>query len=298
MLATLWERSPTMSAGVLRLDLSLETPENVVLTHELAGPGRRCVAYLIDYALRWFCFLVALIPALFFAVAMPGVTAGTLFLLVFLLEWGYSIGFEYVWVGRTPGKWICGLRVIHENGQPLSWWGAGLRNLVRVADTVPMLFLYPDGGLLMAILPIYGPGLICMTLTSRLQRLGDLAARTVVIHERRTALPRNPVIYDHIPRLPVEHRPRTPPRSETLALIDEFLSRRSVLTYERGHDLAAGLAVALATQWNYAGDWDQVRNYPMAFLGRVYKTYAIPEENEPVAQAVHRVRRAPAEVVR
>jgi len=283
-----------MSAGLLSLDLSLETPENVVLTHELAGPGWRSVAYLIDFVLRMLTFLAAAIAAAMFSVFLPGLAIGTLLLLLFLLEWGYGIGFEYFWQGRTPGKWACGLRVIHENGQPLSWWGAALRNLLRIADMLPLAMMYGEDAGFMVLLPIYGPGLICMTLTPRLQRLGDLAARTVVVHDRRTTLPRNPVIYDHISRLPVEHRPRTPPRSETLALIDEFLSRRSVLTYERGHDLASGLAVALATQWNDQGDWDQVRNYPMAFLGRVYKTYAIPEETETVPQ-VRSARRATVE---
>lgn len=266
-----------MSAGLLSLELLLETPENVVLSHELAGPGWRSVAYAIDYLFRLIILFAAFIVTVVFVFALPGMAIGTFLLLIFLLEWGYTIGFEFFWLGRTPGKWICGLRVIHENGQPLSWWGAALRNLLRVGDMLPLALMYADAGF-MAVLPLYGPGLISMLLTAKLQRLGDLAARTVVIHERRSRLPRGPVIYDHIPRLPVEHRPRIPPRSETLALIDEFLSRRSVLTYQRGHDLAASLAIALATRWNYTGDWDQVRNYPMAFLGRVYKTFAIPED--------------------
>jgi uncharacterized RDD family membrane protein YckC len=267
-----------MSAGVLSLELPLETPENVVLSHELAGPGWRCVAYVIDFALRLLILVAGLIAALLFSAALPGMAIGTYLVLVFLIEWGYTIGFEFFAGGRTPGKWICGLRVIHENGQPLSWWGATLRNLLRVADMLPLAMIYGSDAGFFAVLPLYGPGLIAMLLTAKLQRLGDLAARTVVVHERRTRLPHSPVIYDHIPRLPVEHRPRNPPRSETLALIDEFLSRRNVLTYQRGHDLAAGLAIALATRWNYTGDWEQVRKYPMAFLGRVYKTYAIPED--------------------
>jgi uncharacterized RDD family membrane protein YckC len=272
-----------MSAGLLSLDLPLETPENVVLSHELAGPAWRSVAYALDFLFRGIILFVGFIVMVIFALTLPGMAIGSLLILVFLLEWGYGIGFEYFWLGRTPGKWLCGLRVIHENGQPLSWWGATLRNLLRVADMLPLALMYGEDAGAFALLPIYGPGLIAMLLTARLQRLGDLAARTVVVHERRAMLPRSPVIYDHIPRLPVEHRPRVPPRSETLALIDEFLSRRSVLTYQRGHDLAAGLAIALATQWNYQGDWEQVRTYPMAFLGRVYKTYAIPEDSEAAA---------------
>jgi uncharacterized RDD family membrane protein YckC len=269
-----------MSVGSLSLDLSIETPENVVLTHELAGPGWRCVAFLVDFVICCVVIVAAFMVTLIFAMALPGLAVGSFLLLLFLVQWGYGIGFEYAWQGRTPGKWMCGLRVIHENGQPLSWWGAALRNLLRVADALPLALMYGDSAGPLVLVPVYGPALGSMALTSKLQRLGDLAARTVVVHERRTTLPRDPAIYEHITRLPAEHRPRVPPRSETLALIDEFLNRRPVLTYQRGHDLASELAVALATSWNYPGDWEQVRKYPMAFLARVYVTFAIPESDD------------------
>lgn len=258
----------------LSLDLRIETPENVVLTHQLAGPGWRCAAYLIDFAARWFVMLAATIFLGMFSLALPGLAAGTLLLLLFVLEWGYYIAFEFGWQGRTPGKYICGLRVIHENGRPLSWWGAALRNLLRAADTLPLLVVFGEQLGPFALLPVYGPALISMSFSPKLQRLGDLAAGTVVVHERRTALPRDPVIYDHIQPLPRESINSFVPRSSTLALIDQFLGRRSVLTYERGHALAADLARTLADRLAYAGDRQAVRAYPMAFLARVYVTFA------------------------
>jgi len=260
----------------LSLDLAIETPENVVLTHQLAGPAWRCAAYLVDFALRWIAMIVALVVLLVLAAAtsLMGLALGSLLLLMFLLEWGYFIGFEYFLQGRTPGKYVCGLRTIHENGQPLSWWGATLRNLLRAADTLPLLLIYGDqlGGI--ALLPVYGPALVCMVLSPKLQRLGDLAARTVVVHERRTFLPRDPVIYEKIQPLLAGDINSFVPRSDTLALIDQYLGRRSVLTYRRGHDLALDLAVALAERLDYQGDLDAVKNYPMAFLARVYVTFA------------------------
>jgi hypothetical protein len=111
--------------------------------------------------------------------------------------------------------------------------------------------------------------------------LGDLAARTVVVHERRSALPRDPVIYDHIQPLAGEEINSFVPRSQTLALIDQYLGRRSALTYRRGHDLAADLARVLADRLNYRGDLEAVKNYPMAFLARVYVTFAADREVEP-----------------
>ncbi len=266
---------------VLSLNLLIETPENVVLTHQLAGPAYRLAAYLIDLVLRLVTFLgVSIFVLVIGGPALPGLAIGTVLLLAFVMEWGYSIGFEFFWQGRTPGKYICGLRAMHENGQPLSWWGATLRNLVRVGDMVPTMLLYgEDAGLFLA-LPIYGPALLTMLMSPKLQRLGDLAARTVVVHSQHARLPRDPVIYDKIPPLDPAEINAVVPRSETLALIDQFLGRRSVLTYERGHELAGNLARVLAERLDYQGDPDAVRKYPMSFLARVYVTFTKNHEPE------------------
>ena len=77
--------------------------------------------------------------------------------------------FEAVWQGQTPGKRIIGLRVIHASGRPVSTGEAILRNIVRIADQLP---------------GIYAIGIVSVFLTARSQRLGDLAAGTVVVHER------------------------------------------------------------------------------------------------------------------
>ncbi len=270
-----------MAAASLSLDLPIETPENVVLTHTLAGPAWRGVAYLLDWAVRFLVFLVVTIFTCTIGVAtLPGFAVGTLLLVLFLLEWGYFIGFEYAFQGRTPGKMLCGLRAIHENGQPLSWWGATLRNLLRAADTLPLMVIYGDQLGALILIPLYGPALICMTLTPRLQRLGDLAARTVVVHERRPTLPRDPVIYKHIERLPADQINSFTPRVSTLAVIDEFLGRRKVLTHERGHQLARELAIQLADRLDYRGDRSQVDEFPMAFLAKVYVTFAAARDEE------------------
>lgn len=267
----------------LSLNLSMETPENVVLSRELAGPAYRCAAYLIDLGIR-LGMLAAAGSLLNMALSgLPGVAMGTLLLVLFFLEWGYAIAFEYFWQGRTPGKHVCGLRVMHADGEPLSWWGAMLRNLVRVGDMLPFLVIYGENYGLLVLLPVYGPGLIAMLLTPRMQRLGDLLAGTVVVHERRTSLPTDPEIYAKIPPLDRGTINAWRPRSETLAVIDQFHARRSVLTYQRGHELASGLATALAEQLEFRGDPDLVRRYPMAFLARVYVTFALAREADEAA---------------
>lgn len=259
----------------------VETPENVPLSRELAGPAYRGLAYLIDLALRLMILVAAMFVLIFAAVVLPGVAIGTMLLAIFLLEWGYTIGFESLCHGRTPGKMLCGLRVVHETGQPLSWWGAVLRNLVRVGDMIPFLLIYGEGAGGLLLLPVYGPGFIAMIVSGRMQRLGDLAARTVVVHDRAATLPRAPVIYDRVQPLPLSDVNGFVPRSGTLALIDEFLARRSVLTYDRGHLLAGELARTLAAALDYKADRQLVHRYPMAFLARVYVTYAAERSSDP-----------------
>lgn len=260
----------------LSLDHAIETPENVVLTYTLAGPSARCLAYLVDLLIRAALLMVVMfVLSILFAESM-GLLIGSLMLTMFFLEWGYTISTEYAFGGRTPGKHLCGLRVIHENGQPLTWWGATLRNLLRVGDSLPFLLLYDHSLAILSIFPVYGPGMVAMLLSPRLQRLGDLAARTIVIREHVPSLPRDPVIYDHIQPLPSNEINSLRPHSSTLTLIDQFLSRRSVLTYQRGHELAGGLATSLAERLDYQGDRAAVAAYPMAFLARVYVTFTTP----------------------
>ncbi len=277
----------------LGLDLRIETPENVVLTYRLAGPGLRAPAYLIDFTLRAMIILFACFVTCSLALVLPGLALGSLLLLMFVIEWGYTIGFEYAWQGRTPGKWLLGLRVIQENGQSLSWWGSALRNLLRVADTLPLTLLFADDLGAFCLLPVYGPGLFVMLCSPKLQRLGDLAARTVVIQERRGELPREPVIVEKIEPLPRGELNSFSPGTRTLSLIDRFLGRWAALMksvkskgqtpdewYDRGHVLASPLAKMMAWRLNYASAPDFVRNYPMAFLARAYVTFAARRDSE------------------
>lgn len=266
------------SAAAASLDLRIETPENVVLTYQLAGPAARAAAYGVDFALR-LMILFGVSMALGCSGLMdylPGVGMGVILLLMFALEWCYFVVCEGFFNGKTIGKHAMGLRVIHERGYPLTLWSAMLRNLLRVADS-PMIF----GLTAASMLPIYGPALIAMLSSRRMQRLGDLAAGSVVISERRVVLPTQPVILERIAPLSREELGSTfVPPARTLALIDRFLGRRHVLTHERGHDLALPLARTLAGRIDFRGDPAAVEQYPMAFLARVYVTFTRAPEEE------------------
>lgn len=288
--------SEPTSLSPVSLDLRIETPENVVLTYQLAGPAQRGAAYLIDFAARWAILIAAGIVAAVTSVVLQGTSIGAFLLIEFVMQWGYHILSEFFFNGRTLGKKALGLRVIQENGQPLSWWSATLRNLARVADMLPLFLIYEGDIGLFVLLPIYGPAFVCMILTRKQQRIGDLVARTVVIQERRVRLPREPIIVEKIQPLPREELGAFVPDARTLALIDRFLGRRSVLTHQRGHALAAILAQSLARKLSFRGDPKLVQNYPMAFLARVYVTFAAQREQEQDEDADLRRRLAPIRV--
>lgn len=153
--------------------LSIDTPENILLDAEIAGFGSRCMAALIDYTIL--TFIVILVTYLFgrAVTIKPDDETAAIALLIFiqfLLITFYHLFFELAWNGQTPGKRRTGLRVVQSNGLPLTVSGAIIRNLVRLFDFMPIL---------------YGIGLIVMFATKNTQRLGDLAAKTVVIRERK-----------------------------------------------------------------------------------------------------------------
>jgi uncharacterized RDD family membrane protein YckC len=96
-------------------------------------------------------------------------------LLLFLILAGYFAFFEWIWNGQTPGKRWLKLRVIREDGRPITFWEAAVRNLLRIFDIMP--------------LPFYSVGLICVFVSGRDQRVGDLVAGTVVVREREAEAP-------------------------------------------------------------------------------------------------------------
>ncbi|MEO8612705.1 MAG: RDD family protein [Chloroflexota bacterium] len=156
--------------------LSIDTPENILLDAEIAGFGSRFVAALIDYTI---IFALLFVITVLFSLAQPpnrntafqgSSVSPVYYVAIFLITWSYHLIFELVWNGQTPGKRRAGIRVIQANGLPVTVSAILIRNIVRLFDFLP-------AG--------YGVGLIMLFATKRTQRLGDLAARTVVIREQR-----------------------------------------------------------------------------------------------------------------
>lgn len=153
-------------------DLAVVTPERAVLSYRLAGVGSRALAQIIDVVVLYVvlvlleAFLALL--AYFDAAFASGLMAFAAFALILL----YFILLEGLMNGQTLGKRAVGIRVRMVDGTPIGLEAAILRNFLRPADLLPGFYLL---------------GLVTMFLSSRAQRLGDLAAGTVVISERREA---------------------------------------------------------------------------------------------------------------
>lgn len=150
------------------------TPEAVLLEFETAGVGSRTVAILIDL-LAQFAAIIGLVLILGAAAAggLPEIV-GTVSIIVglFLVIFGYPIAFETLWGGRTLGKAAMGLRVVTREGGPVRFRHAAIRGALGLVD----LYL-----LLGAV------AVVTSLLTKEGQRLGDLAAGTLVLRERTAA---------------------------------------------------------------------------------------------------------------
>lgn len=149
------------------------TPEGIVLSLAPAGPAPRLWAWAVDTAL-WVAILIAGLLVLGELEVLGDASQGMLFLFAFLLWWGWPMAWEAL-DGRTPGKRLVGLRVVRRDGLPIGWREAFLRGLLMAADFLPLG---------------YATGLVCMLFVPGFQRLGDLAAGTVVVHDPKPPKPR------------------------------------------------------------------------------------------------------------
>jgi uncharacterized RDD family membrane protein YckC len=148
--------------------ITIETPENVTLQVTLAGLGSRMAASLVDGLIR-FAVIIALSIVLFASPERVGGVEFALFIIgSFIVFFAYDVIFETLGGGRTPGKRATGLRVVREGGQPVGFVASAIRNIVRLIDMLPFS---------------YAIGIVAILVSSKNQRLGDIAAGTIVVRE-------------------------------------------------------------------------------------------------------------------
>jgi uncharacterized RDD family membrane protein YckC len=243
--------------------LNIDTPEQVELEFAVAGLGSRFVAVLLDHLIQAGFYFVLIMAGgiLFSAVAsridLLGKWVIAAFIAAnFLLIWGYYALFEAYWHGQTPGKHIMKLRVIKDSGRQITLFEAMSRNLLRIIDYLPAFYLV---------------GVITMMCTKRHQRLGDLAAGTIVVHERSDEQPL--LIERGVSIMPAQHAPGYDPLAsaaavqdasslpadafaklgaDDLLLIESFFARALDLSPATRAEIAARVSTQMAVKMNIA----------------------------------------------
>jgi uncharacterized RDD family membrane protein YckC len=127
-----------------------------------ATAGARVFAFVVDG------FLSAIVAIVIFLIGAATQSDG--FMLVMsvaaaVASFGYFIGFEAT-SGATPGKRLLGIKVVKDDGSPMDWGAAIIRNVLRVVDYLPFSYLL---------------GFCLIVFQSRKQRIGDMAAGTLVV---------------------------------------------------------------------------------------------------------------------
>jgi uncharacterized RDD family membrane protein YckC len=211
---------------VLDTAVAAETPEGIVLELRPAGLSARFYAFLFDWAIRFAIIYAAAMVAAF----LGGIGLAFWIILIFALEWFYPVVFELSPSGATPGKRIFRLKVVMDNGLPVTPAASLARNLLRAADFLPFG---------------YGVAIVSMLLRPDCKRLGDLAAATLVVHEAPA-----------VPGIALANvAPVAPARSltpEDQAAVMALAARAPTLTVERLDELAA-LAAAVSGDAGRAG---------------------------------------------
>lgn len=215
--------------------LVLRTPEGVAFALPLAGPVSRLLALMVDLA----CVsaFLTLLKIGFMALGLLALdVAQALWILVtFATTIGYAMAAEWMWRGQTLGKRLLSLRVLDAEGLRLQPSQIVLRNLLRAVDVLPGFYL--AGGL-------------AVLLTRRAQRLGDLAAGTIVVRALRPSEPDLEQLlagrYNslrELPHLAARLRQKVSPRAGAVAL--QALVRRDELDPAARVALFAELAAGL-----------------------------------------------------
>ncbi len=221
--------------------VTLQTPESVELEFTLAGIGNRAYALLIDYVVSGLLITVFLIAWAYFSIQLYSIVENWLgtnnqlgqwliaipILTSFFIYVGYFVFFEALWQGQTPGKRYVKIRVIRDDGRPISLQQSTLRALLRPIDDTFFI------------------GVFLIVLSKREKRLGDMVAGTLVIQEERSfvaaTFPLSNQAQDLANQLQIDaDLSRMLP--EDFAIIREYLQRRQVMTPKAQSEVSKQLA--------------------------------------------------------
>lgn len=193
----------------------VEIPGGINLEAQVVGPIPRFFAFAIDLGIR--SIIIFVLSILSIPLGSSGMGGGFFLILLFVIEWLYPVLFEVFSRGQTPGKKLLKISVINDDLSPVTLGASMVRNLLRTVDFLPLFYLV---------------GLVTMLSNKRFQRLGDLAAGTLVISVPESAKPA--AQQEIIPLAPSTSLLRPEQTS-----IIEFLQRSNRLSEPRQQELAS-----------------------------------------------------------
>jgi uncharacterized RDD family membrane protein YckC len=226
--------------------VSVETPEHIRIDYELAGIGSRFLAGVVDTVAQTLLVVAiavaaSLIGALQGDVGRIPIRVAIVAASAVLIAIGYFVIFEMLWDGQSLGKRMAGLRVIRTDGTPITAGDSLIRNILRLVDMLP---------------PFYITGMVAIFFSQRCQRLGDLAAGTIVVKERVHDLPDvslpEPQIAAPLPPIPAPEDILNILRegvgrvsAQELTTVERFIERRFELQPETRFRLAQQIAAPI-----------------------------------------------------
>ena len=193
--------------------ITIATPEGVAIEMVLAGLGSRFLARLLDSVIQ--LLIIIALAVVLGVTGSSGIAIAVFVIMVFLVVFAYDVVLETLNNGRTVGKMAAGIRVVGLMGEPVRFVTSSVRNIARIADFLPVFYLV---------------GTISIVATGHDQRLGDLAAGTVVVRDRFPGLAQLPAPITVTPAA-VATWDVSAVRPDEVQAIRQFLDRRLSLRW-------------------------------------------------------------------
>jgi uncharacterized RDD family membrane protein YckC len=289
-------------AEAKQLDDTIEvvTPENIAFDYRLAGPFRRFLAYVIDYAFRSaIMFVIVIIACMGLSALIGNAILMVILVSFFIVNWFYGGLFETFMNGQTPGKRLLGIRVLTTEGRPINGMQAIVRNVLRYVDEFPYLspmafpFLnpgeWPEGASQVYVIPTFVAGLVVMSCNRRFQRLGDLVCGTMVLVEERQWLTGAIKLEDPRAAQLAEYIPANFVVTRTMArAIAAYVDRRRFFSPARRREVARYLAEPLLRLFQLPAD----TSHDLLLCALYHRTFVLQKDEgkryapRPIAAAV------------
>ena len=235
-------------------NFQIETAQNVNIVQNVAGIGERILSFLIDGIIMtiYIIGMSMLYSQLSFFDDFYMIAMMTIGLPLFL----YHLLWEVFWNGRSPGKAALQLRVVKLDGSKPAFSNYMLRWLLRIID------ITSTGGAV---------ALFSILLNGKGQRLGDIAATTTVITEKKTVAFSQTILTD----IPEDYKPQYP--QVTVFSDSEMQTIKSVFTearYHGNHSVILRLSERVSKVMDITFD-----EKPVVFIDKVIKDYNYYTQN-------------------